>query len=294
MKINLFSFSDEPISVICNDAGAANLIIFFLKNINNLKLYPYMEGPAEKIWNDVFPQIPIMQSLDTAINNSKLVITGTGWQSDLEFQARLIAKKKNIKSIAIIDHWVNYKDRFIRQDITLLPDEIWVFDKYALQIAKDEFPDTEIALKNNYYLDSMTKLSKINTQSKKPILLYLTEPIRAKWGKDMDGEFQALNFFFDNIKKLQLPDIYRLIVRLHPSENTLKYKQWFENRGLAYTLDINKDISTSIGQARWVVGCQTYAMVIAIKSGKKVFSSLPPWAPDCRLPQKEIFHLKNF
>lgn len=293
MKIDLSSLVNKPISVVCNDAGAANLIIHFLKHTKTNYLKPYMEGPAAKIWNDIFPKTPIMKSLDHAINKSEIIITGTGWQTDLEFNARLKASKKNIWSIAVIDHWVNYENRFTRKKITVLPDEIWVFDKYAQKIANDSFLNTNVMLKKNYYLNSMVKLSKKNSQLKEHILLYLTEPIRDKWAKDIDGEFQALNFFFDNIEKLKLPDKYQLVVRLHPSEKISKYNQWFKNRGLKFILDANKDISTSIGKAAWVVGCQTYAMVIAIESGKKVYSSLPPWAPNCLLPHKEIIHLKK-
>ncbi len=37
------------------------------------------------------------------------IITGTGWASDLEHSARLLAASHGKPTIAVIDHWVNYE-----------------------------------------------------------------------------------------------------------------------------------------------------------------------------------------
>ena len=43
--------------------------------------------------------------------------------------------------------------------------------------------------------------------------------------------------------------------------------------------------------ARWVVGCESQALVVALAAGRQVWSSLPPWAPPCRLPQAGVQRL---
>ena len=70
-------------------------------------------------------------------------------------------------------------------------------DKFAYQKAKSLFPDIEIIEKRNDYIESQVDevLSyKVDKQDSINVL-YLLEPIRDEWaGKDIAGEFQALNF----------------------------------------------------------------------------------------------------
>ena len=42
-----------------------------------------------------------------------------------------------------------------------------------------------------------------------------------------------------------------------------------------------------------VVGCETYAMVLALAANKRVISSLPRYAHNCRLPYKNIERLNQ-
>ena len=52
-------------------------------------------------------------------------------------------------------------------------------------------------------------------------------------------------------------------------------------------------LSDALSRAKWVAGCQTYAMTLALKAGRIVFGTLPPWAPVCVLPHEGIIHLKD-
>ena len=91
---------------------------------------------------------------ESFLNDSELLISGTGWESNLEHNARKKASQANIYSVAVIDHWVNYKLRFGDQQ-TILPNEI-VTDKYAFDLAKNISRDTNKTLPN-YYLEDITK-----------------------------------------------------------------------------------------------------------------------------------------
>ena len=283
---------NSSISLIANDAGSANLLIHFFLARNLQPAKVFMAGPALKIWDNCFPDTLIASSIKEAIIGCSIVITGTGWQTDIEHEARILAKNMNIYSIACLDHWVNYEERFWRNNEIILPDEIWVFDEYALDLATKIFLDTLIVQQQNFYLEHMLRLAKAEDEPNIPELLYLSEPVRNNWGQDVQGEFQALDYFLLNIKKLALSKEYNLIFRSHPSENINKYKKFLEERDVKYTFDLNSDISTSLGRAKWVVGCQTYALVVACALNKSVFSSLPPSAPELMLPHEEIKQLK--
>jgi hypothetical protein len=282
-----------PVALIANDAGSANLLTHFFIGINAKPAKVFMVGPAQKIWKNHFPDMLISNSIKEAISGCSTVITATGWQTDFEHKARILAKEMGIHSIACLDHWVNYKERFIRNYELVLPDEIWVFDDHAMSLASRIFPDTNIFLQHNFYLEHMINLAKAEKEPHIPELLYLSEPMRNDWGMNTQGEFQALDFFLQNIEKIGLPNEYNFIFRFHPSEDIDKYKKFLDERGIKYIFDINTNLSSSLGRASWIVGCQTYAMVIACALEKEVFSSLPPQAPELALPYKEIQQLKN-
>ena len=124
---------ESPFAVFCHDAGAANLIIEWLKDCN-LEMKVCMEGPAKEIWKRNFPNKDLYP-LDTVMDGVKTLLSGTGW-GGFEFIARNKAKRRNIKNIAVIDHWGNYKERFIKEEQEELPDMIIVSDKYAYQSGK--------------------------------------------------------------------------------------------------------------------------------------------------------------
>jgi hypothetical protein len=283
-----------PAAIICHDAGSANIIIAGLKRIPSGIWRVYVGGPAEAIWNAAFPGHPIMSSFEEAIDGARCVITGTSWASDLEHQARKYARTRNIYCYAVIDHWVNYLERFVFNDEVVYPDEIWVTDYDAFNIAKIKFPKNIIVLYKNWYIeDQISKISKIHL----PLvheLLYVMEPARDTWGKKTAGEFQALNYFFENTKTLKLPSDIVFIIRPHPSDPIGKYDEWISRMnsgGRRIEIDHNLEIFQSLGRATWVVGCETFALVLALKAGKIVYCSLPPWAPQCSLPQTGLLHL---
>ena len=284
------------IAVVCHDAGAANIIISWL-NPYKLKNYKIlMEGPGKKLFREKYKKISLIKSIDDVLDGVEALIVGTGYQSDLEFNAIKKAKKKKIKTIAILDHWVNYKSRFVRKNKKILPDEIWTTDKFALQLAKKYFPKIKIRLKLNKYINEQIKfISQFKPNKKIHKLLYLLEPINNSWNRNSLGEFQALDFFISKLNILNLPKNFMIVLRLHPSEKKNKYNKWITMQKNEYkiSIDNNQHLYKSIGNANSIFGCQTLALVISVKAGKETFCTLPPWAPDSKIPYKKIKLLKN-
>ena len=154
-----FKFPNK-IGIVANDAGAANLILGWLKNNNSLNYFFCLTGPAK----DIFEKENLLTSnftIEEIISNCNLIISGTSFDSTLEHLARLEAKKAKILSIAVIDHWVNYEIRFIRNNRKVLPDIIWVFDEYAKTKAKKLFKKTKVHKIKNFYIDEI--VNKIKT-----------------------------------------------------------------------------------------------------------------------------------
>jgi len=282
-------------SLVCHDAGAANLIQSWIKYQGiNSSFKCYLEGPARIIWQNTFPNHNICESLDECLNSSSILLSGTGWQSDLEFNAIVKARSMGLKTIAVLDHWVNYLERFQRRGQSIYPDELWVFDKHAAKLARSLFPFIPTKVQRNYYLaDLISKINPLNDLEHQDVL-YVLEPIRSKWPINKEGEFEALDFFISQLKCLNIPVGSRIFLRPHPSDFIGKYNEWiFLHQEFNVFLDESTSLSEAISKAKFVVGCETYALVVALSSGRKVYCSLPPWAPPSRLPFDEIVRISE-
>ena len=178
------------VALVAYDAGAAaHIASWFSSSKKNLILYA--EGPAKKLFEERL-QHQMEESLASAIDKSSLVVTGTGWASDLEHRARQLAAVKNIPSVAVLDHWVNYPERFSREGRIQFPSELWVADAEARALAFELFPKLPVQHLPNYWLENLcSKVRKIRCrngylQPRIPArrLLYLLEPIRVSWTDD--------------------------------------------------------------------------------------------------------------
>jgi hypothetical protein len=288
----------SPLAVVAHDAGAANLIIGWLHGRCDLELRTCLAGPALNLWTTAFGK-PIIMPLREVLRDASALLSGTSSASDLEHQARILTKAHGIYSIGVIDHWVNYPDRFLRDGVQALPDEIWVTDLNALSIALDCFPRTKVLLQPNFYLADQVKqvLEAGNEQNYKNSrrFLYALEPVRHAWAADGPaGEFQALDYFIRNGWKLGLDRTSEICLRPHPSDLPGKYDAWLD-RHSTWNLQIDQttSLAKSLAWSDTVVGCETYAMVLGLAVGRRVVSSLPPNAVRCRLPQKLIIHLRD-
>lgn len=301
-KENLVARLVSPVVVVCHDAGAANLIFAWLRDwaasnlLNDHEFRLVLKGPAELAWrnqNLALRHTQIYTELSTALQGANCVLTGTGWASSLEHDARKLASTQQIPCAAVIDHWVNYPQRFERGAEVVLPDEIWVADTYAAEIAGRLFKGIRVLELSNAYLQEQVKnIPEIPDGSR--TLLYVLEPLRMDWGRGKPGEFQALDFFAQHLQLIVGHQPVQVMLRPHPSDPPHKYDDWINaHPNLSLTLDQNPSLSQAIGRARWVVGAETFAMVVANAAGRPTYSSLPPWAHTCRLPHQEIVHLSD-
>jgi hypothetical protein len=287
-----------PLTVACHDAGAANLIIAWLADHGGPPR-ACIEGPARTLWEKAYPGaqvLPLAEALDGAVS----LLSGTGWESNLEHTARRLSKEKGIRSIAVLDHWTNYRERFIRSDELVLPDELWVADVHAEAKARRCFPSLPVRQLPNRYLERLVR--EVRTYGPEPArlrdphnILYVLEPVRNDWGYNSElGEFQALAFFLESLPSLGVGENVKIRLRPHPSDPYGKYNDWpLRYPKLDLSVEERGDMAEQIAWADWVVGCETFALVIALQAGRIAMSSLPPWAPQCRLPQQNLLHLSS-
>ena len=262
-----------PLVLAAHDAGAANHMFAWLQPGDVPRLA--LAGPA-------MAGRPTMQ-LDRALEDASTLVSGTGWATAFEHEARRIARRRGIGSIAVIDHWTNYRERFVRDGEQILPDEIWVTDPYARALAERTFEGVRVVEQPNAYLAA--QVAQIPAGAADPAhILYVLEPIREAWGALPEpGEFAALDHFAAHVG----PNA-QVRLRPHPSDPPGKYDAWIARLGARFALDSAPTLAAALGWAGTVVGCQTYAMVVALAAGRRVFTSIPPWAPACVLPHDGI------
>lgn len=279
----------SPLAVVCHDAGGANLILPWIKTWRG-ELRACMRGPAAALWANYFPRRPLREDLSSALNGAATLLSGTGWASDLEHSARVLAANRGIRSIAVLDHWVNYLPRFEREGVRQWPDEIWVTDREAEALARGTFPNVPVFRKPNLYFKE--QLMRIRPLPERNRILYVLEPVRNDWGRETPGEFQALDYALSKLHCLVAASDLTLTLRLHPSEPGDKYRA-YANRCPDIRFDLSPDLADAISDADIVMGVESFALALALDAGRKVFSTLPPWAPPMRLPHPGIVQIRH-
>lgn len=283
------------VAVVSHDAGGAELVSSWLRQIRE----PFalvLDGPARRIFAQKLGEFPL-SPLEEALDKADWLLAGTSWASDLEKNAILLARRRGIRAVAYLDHWVNYRRRFFQGQ---LPDELWVTDEFALRLAHAELPELPAKVMGNPYLDEIVEgIRAISAKgTSRPVapaqVLYICEPIADHARKDFGNlghwgynEHKALRFFLQNLKLLGLENP-QVRVRPHPSENREKY-QWAEHE-FAPRVNVTKEknLVEDIAGAQVVVGCESMALVVALEAGRRVVCAIPPGGHPCRLPHLGI------
>ena len=145
------------LAVVSHDAGGAEILSSYVRQRRADAVF-VLDGPARTVFARKLGAIRQV-ALDAAVAQCDSVICGTSWQSDLEIDAIRAAQSLRKPSVAFLDHWANYKERFVREGETWLPDEIWVGDAIARSMAAAAFPGLPVPLPTfRQDLDSLSGL----------------------------------------------------------------------------------------------------------------------------------------
>lgn len=289
-----------PLVIAAHDAGGAEVLSSLVRREGLQPRYS-LAGPALAVFQRKLGPIENL-SPDAALAGAATLLAGTGWQSTHEWQAIRAARAAGVRTIAFLDHWVNYRERFVRDGATSLPDEVWVGDEDALALARRVLPECPATLvPNPYFTDMREELAAaaVPNDGKGLRVLYVCEPMREPAKRQFGNERhhgyveeEALAFALDALAALDEP-IARVTVRPHPSEAPDKYdaqlagRPWPVRRGGAASL------LHEVADSDLVVGCNSVAMVVGLLGGKRVYSAIPPGGAACVLPQRAIRLLRE-
>jgi len=207
-----------------------NSVGIFSKSYENIvKRIEFNEGKAKRIIDDFKPDY---------------IFSATS-MNDFEHQWRKLAKNNNLKTIAFIDHWTSYYERFSFKGETVFTDEIWVINDVAKKEAiKAGIPEDLIIISGNPYYEKVKrfkpKIAKYNFFAKyklnptKKTILFISDDIKRSFQSDENGncvlgfdEYTILRDILQGLKKLENKidyQKYQLVLKLHPRDEVDKFK----------------------------------------------------------------------
>jgi len=285
------------LGVVAHDAGAAEIISSYLRQQGSAFACT-LEGAARHVFERKFGPVETL-ALEELVERSSWILCGTSFLSDLEWRSIILARIAGKPVVAVLDHWINYRQRFFRNGQLAFPDEVWVGDELGLACARQEVPEAKAVLvPNAYFHDIQKELANIPAPLRPAgggeVLLYVCEPLREDglalyndplyWGYTEEG---ALRYFLSNVGRIS-SQVERIIVRPHPQESLEKYLWAADEYDLPIVTGENKTLLAQVVESDVVVGCATMAMVVGLLAGKRVISCLPPGAKTQPLPHKTI------
>jgi hypothetical protein len=281
---------------VCHDAGGAEIVSSWLLR-ERRPFACVLEGPAVAVFARKLGAAAARHDAFPPLGAFDLVLCGSSGTADLERRAVRAARAAGVRSAVWLDHWVAYRERFVLAGELVMPDEVWVADAHAAELAAAALPDADVRLKGNPYLEDAAAEVRALAGEREPgaegeRILYVTEPTAVAaeretgdplgWGYE---EHDALARYLEHVARAASRPA-ELRIRLHPSEPRDKYAAELARFGgeLPLSLSAGTALAEDCAWADTVVGCETMAMVVALYAGRRVVSVTPPGGRALSLP----------
>ena len=261
--------------VFCShDAGGAELLSSFIV-ANKLTGKFLLSGPAIKIFHS--KDLPIEENQISALKVETSTLFSSTGTTDFEYFNMSFARQLDAKVFVILDHWVNYTERFERRGKVVSPDLILVVDEYAFDIAKRKFPIHEIILTNNYFLENIKRdFGNFHETAIEYDYVFMCE----SQSKDSTIELalesdnlHGMEYFFDFLNSIGESNS-RILVRPHPSDIDEDYMSIVPKSFPGVTISSKRNLLEVLRISNVIVGCNSMALVIADAVGKTVFTAV--------------------
>ncbi|HVK55668.1 MAG TPA: hypothetical protein VM532_11645 [Burkholderiales bacterium] len=302
----------QPLAVVAHDAGGANVIAALMtRHRDAFDWLPVAAGPAVSIFTaagfERVTQVPpddeeeLVSVLATA--KPKAVLTGTGWQTLLERKAIHVARKLKTPVASVLDHWVNYRQRFGFPGDWLqnLPDAVLVGDRYAYaQACDDGFPRGRLVPVENPYLagflgNALQDPIDVRRSTDSLRVLFVAEPLNIQFAGETNrvagvSELTVAEEIAQVLSRLDLSA--SLVVRSHPSQPASRYAALLESKHpiqIKLHDAVDCPLKDDIAAADVVVGVSSMALLVAAALGRPVIA-YAPHGLSCDLPHREIKH----
>jgi hypothetical protein len=222
---------------------------------------------------------------------AECLFTGTSHpQSSGYFEVKCIqnAKDEGVRTISFVDHWVNFKLRFLNhENAPVYPDEVWVVDEQAKQLAVGEgLPEEKLVVSGNPYHEYLKLLWKpvfkgrsylehLGLAADKTTILFTPDPLSLRDGKEKVGftEDEALGQIINVVSKLQTQ--VQLVIKCHPLQPVEVFSNLLDNSLVKIHLLAKADTLELLHSSDVVIGFYSNILLEAEALGKNVIRFFP-------------------
>ena len=206
--------------------------------------------------------------------NIDYTITGTSESEDkntgrIESNAILVSNKLNVPSLSVIDCWHKYKERFSlssKKSLDALPNKICVIDERSkLSMVKEGFAEEALHITGNPHWDNLKAIRSklIKSDSDSEYILGYTEEM-------------VLKDIIKLIKNTPLLSNLRILLKKHPRDSVIKYKDIISNSSVPVcTVEDRDDIYSLANGALFTIGMFSMLLTEIYLLGLKVISYQP-------------------
>lgn len=292
--------------VFSRDPGGAEILSRYIKNEKNQDICLFiLEGPAKSIFLSVLENIECVdlenaESLFSLYNIQKIFCSTSG-HTGPEKEALRLGQLFKVETVAVIDHWTNFQERFLYQknNFIILPQIILYTDNIQLKLLNTFIAEeTQLIKIPNYYLEELKQDFDSKTEDQiKSNVLFLDEPLRDD-AKEMNlvdhgyDEYSAFNFFLKNIEKAA-SQFEKIIIRLHPRSAKNKYNEIISKSKFNIQYSTNSNLVDDLITSKATFGCTTMALIVSSYCNVETFSTIPINGISHGLPNEKIKYLRD-
>lgn len=254
-----------------------------------------------------FSDVPDLSNKILEIEKPDLLLIGTSRVRSLEKELTVLGRKKGIKSLAVLDYWSNYWQRFsdieTNKRFEYLPDIIAVMDDLAKkEMVSEGFPPEIIKATGNPHFDDIknskhmftddrlrTIRKNLSINKNQTVITFVSETNAQDYGtspekKGVIGEYlgyteadslKGLINAMISIGKQKKDRYFTVIVKLHPREKRTPFYPNYLPENLAFKVIKKYDPREVIMISELVVGMASALIFEAGIMGKPVISFQP-------------------
>lgn len=270
------------IMFFAHDPGGANAILPLIEPLKKEhEVFVFAKGPAlSKLPGSREPDQDVLKNI-----MPDFLITGTSANDKTEKRLWQESKTFGVKSLAILDHWINYGIRFSKYGLSeidkfdkkceFLPDYIIVMDEFAKQeMATDGVPAEIIySLGNPHFEQLISDSKKVNNvrsnfaNENEFLITFASEPYTEDYG--IGNEKKVLTDLIEIVKNQNV----KILVKLHPKEDFSKYAEFekFDN----VVLDKNTQPIEAIMASDLIISMTSMFLIEGMILDKNILSYQP-------------------
>ena len=216
------------IAFVCREVGPARYLLALQQHLD-----------AKILWCGSQVTVPLFEAergtvtgLDYAITEANLVVSAVSVGEGIDKSAIRISRESGLPSIAIVEHWSWFRERFFVDGIPVLPDLILVNDSIALNLAIEAgLPPNILKVAGNPVLENLANSQpkrsreiKLAEQSK--TVVFVSESLAAEKAVGLLPRMRFTEYDVLNAILRYRDPLDRVIVKLHPAENLTKYSHF--------------------------------------------------------------------